>query len=356
MLETKKALEAVGVAVTLDNNPQADLSSFDLVHLFNIDGIHATFWQAKNAVAQNKPYVLSPIHHKMMDIKIWEDTDAYDFKRLIYPIFRSYNQRETLKSLYNALFNPRLLPRFFSQLTVNLGESQKWVVEHAAYLLPNAFGEAEAVKEEITPDFKFRVVPNGVSPAFYKPDTNNFWQQYGQFPFVLCVGRTESRKNQLRVIRAVKALRQDCPDLRLVLVGAFNPHNIEYGWRVRRELTLNPWILHIPELPYDQMPGVFGAALAHVSASWKETTGLVNVEAALAGCAVVAPNKGYCREYLGSEAEYCDPGDVTSIKEALAKCLAHRPSEDFKQSILRDYTWSEAAKKTLEVYNMVLAL
>jgi glycosyltransferase involved in cell wall biosynthesis len=354
MLETKKALENLGVTITINCDPKADLTSFDLIHLFNIDGCFSTYQQAKNAVAQEKPYVLSPIHHRQLDIEIWEDTDLYDFKRFIYPIFRSYGSRETLKSLYKAVFNWSEWPGLLRQLVVGTAASQRWVVEHAAYLLPNAFGEADAVKNDISPNFRYVVVPNGVSPTFFKANPNSFQEKYGKLPFVLCVGRVESRKNQLRIIAAVKELRKGDPFLRLVLVGAFNPHHLEYCYRVRREVAANNWIMHIPEVPYTKIPAVFAAAKSHVSASWKETSGLVNVEAALAGCGVVSPNKGYCREYLGGEAEYCDPGDVSSIAAAISRSFSHVPSEDYKKLILQDYTWDTAAKKTLGVYNDVL--
>ncbi len=359
MEQTKKALEVLGVIVDVDCSPKANLKDYDLIHLFNLDWIQETYRQAKNARRQNKPFVLSPIHHRLRDIRIWEDTDLYDFKRLVYPLFKSYSSREFLKGLYKAVLHPREFRDLLGQLGLGITASQRWVVENAASLLPNAHAEAEAIKEDLgLSDLKFSVIPNGVSPSFYKANSNanpaSFKNIYGDWPFVLSVGRIESRKNQLRIIEAVKLLRQTTPDLRLVLVGSFNPHHFEYCWRVKRELADNSWIVHLPQIPYDEMPMVFAAAKSHILASWKETTGLVNLEAALAGCGVVAPNKGYCREYLGDEACYCDPASVSSIVEAVKKSFEHRPSESFKKRVLRDFTWEQTAKKTLMVYNEVL--
>jgi len=355
MEQTKKALENLGVTVDVSCSPNVDLKDHDLVHLFNLDWIQETYRQAKNSKRQNIPFVLSPIHHRLRDIRIWEDTDLYDFKRLIYPLFKSYDSREFLKGLYKAFLHPRELHDLLGQLGLGVATSQKWVVQNSAHLLPNAYAEAEAIKEDLgISNFKFSVIPNGVSPAFYNANPATFKNIYGDFPFVLSVGRIESRKNQLRIIEAVKVLRQTSPDLRLVLVGSFNPHHFEYCWRVKKELSDNPWIMHLPQIPYDEMPSIFAASKSHVLASWKETTGLVNLEAALAGCGVVAPNKGYCREYLGDEACYCDPASVASIVEALKLSFDHKPSESFKQSVLRDFTWEQTAKKTLAVYNELL--
>ncbi|MCX6783724.1 MAG: glycosyltransferase family 4 protein [candidate division WWE3 bacterium] len=353
LLETQKALQKLGVEVDINCAANFDLAGYDLVHLFNLDWVRETYRQAKNAVAQNVPYVLSPIHHKYSDIKIWEDSDRYDFKRVIYPIFKSYSSREFVKSFYKALVNPVEIPDFITQLPISTTAAQKWVVAHSSYLLPNALGERDAIKEDLGIEFKSDVVPNGVSPVFYNADSSSFIKEYGQFPFILCVGRLESRKNQLRVIEAVKILRQIDPALRLVLVGSYNPHHFEYSRLVKRALLENPWIVHIDQLPYLSMPAVFAAAKTHVSASWKETTGLVNLEAALAGCGVVAPRKGYCEEYLGENGEYCDPANIASIVSAITASFTHKPSEDFKQMILRDFTWEQTAKKTLAVYNSI---
>jgi len=354
VLQTKKALETLGVDVTLDCSPSVDLAAYDLVHLFNLDWVRDTYRQAKNCVKQNKPYVLSPIHHRLIDIKIWEDNDRYDFKRLAYLIFRTYGSREFLKSAYRTVFNPLEVPDFISQLGVGVKASQKWVVENSSYLLPNACAEAEVIKEDVSDKFCYHMVPNGVDKTFYKADPAEFVKKYGSFPFILSVGRIESRKNQLRIIEAVKKIREDYPEMQLVLVGSFNAHHLEYGLRVRKEIKDNKWIKHIPMIPYTEIPPVFAAAKTHVLASWKETTGLVNVEAVLAGCGVVAPNKGYCYEYLGSEVEYCDPSSIPSIVSAIKKSFVHKPSELYKNLILEKFTWEETAKATLKVYNKVL--
>ena len=105
MEQTKKALEVLGVIVDVNCSPDVTLKDYDVVHLFNLDWIQETYRQAKNAKSQNKPYVLSPIHHRLRDIRIWEDTDLYDFKRLIYPLFKSYSSREFLKGLYKAILS-----------------------------------------------------------------------------------------------------------------------------------------------------------------------------------------------------------------------------------------------------------
>ena len=59
------------------------------------------------------------------------------------------------------------------------------------------------------------------------------------------------------------------------------------------------------------------------------------------------------REYLGGYASFCEPDNVDSIKEAIkSEYYSSRPVLDEK--IREEYTWRNAAEKTLEVYKTVL--
>jgi hypothetical protein len=91
-------------------------------------------------------------------------------------------------------------------------------------------------------------------------------------------------------------------------------------------------------------------------ASWFETTGLAGLEAGLAGANVVITGRGYAREYFGESAWYCDPANLTSIREAVtAAWAAPRGSRQLEQRISKlGLTWAEAASKTLGVYRQIL--
>ncbi len=173
--------------------------------------------------------------------------------------------------------------------------------------------------------------------------------------YILCVGRIEPRKNQLSIISAVEKLREslDKP-LQLVFVGKLSSQiHHEYVYRFNTQLKKHSWIKHIHEVPYDVMPDIFKHAKVGVSASWFESTGLTSLEALFCKTNAVASGDR-AKEYLGEFASYCKPDDIKSITKAIKIAfLASRP--DISSQMLSEYTWENAAKKTLKVYTDVLA-
>ena len=104
----------------------------------------------------------------------------------------------------------------------------------------------------------------------------------------------------------------------------------------------------------EDLAGIYALASVHVLPSWRETPGLVSLEAAAAGCRVVSTSIGSAREYLGNDACYCDPKDRDSIRRAVLDALNSPPSSQLRIRVLEQYTWEAAARTTLEVYRQVL--
>jgi glycosyltransferase involved in cell wall biosynthesis len=84
-----------------------------------------------------------------------------------------------------------------------------------------------------------------------------------------------------------------------------------------------------------------------------ETTGLSSLEAAVAGCSLVVSPNGDTREYFGDHAEYCDPGDVRSIRAAVLRAYETLPSPELAHAIRTEYTWERAADATYAAYRRV---
>jgi glycosyltransferase involved in cell wall biosynthesis len=108
------------------------------------------------------------------------------------------------------------------------------------------------------------------------------------------------------------------------------------------------WVRHISEVPYEQMPSYYSFAKVGISASWFETTGLTSLEALFCGTNIVASGDR-AKEYLGDLGHYCSPDDIDSIKRAVIEAFkADLPQIDPRMR--KEYTWENAATKTLEVY------
>ena len=119
-------------------------------------------------------------------------------------------------------------------------------------------------------------------------------------------------------------------------------------------LRKHKWITRLDNsINYSDLPSYYHFAKVCVSASWFETTGLTSLEALYCGANTVAAGPR-AKEYLGSFASFCVPDNVESITEAIKKeYFEPRPVLDEK--IRKEYTWQNAAEKTLSVYEDVLS-
>ncbi|MNL46427.1 hypothetical protein D3C87_1691360 [compost metagenome] len=88
--------------------------------------------------------------------------------------------------------------------------------------------------------------------------------------------------------------------------------------------------------------------------SWFETTGLSSLEAAIMDCNIVVTRKGDTEEYFQDLAFYCEPDNVSSIKNAVIKAFNEPCRDSLKELILKEYVWEKTAEETLKAYNLVL--
>jgi len=359
--KTAAQLRKLGVEVDIDCSANPNLSSYDLVHIFNIDWPAQTYLQAQNAKRQKKPIVFSPIHHSFSEIERYEREARYGFRRLLNRILRSRESRELFKDLGRMLADPRKIPSTLVEFQKGQFREQRELLEMSDLILV----QTDAEKEDIRSDFgfadkKFKKVVNGVDPQFAQAKPDWFVKKYHLSDFILCVGRVEPRKNQLAVAKATEGAPRSSksevgqiPNPKLVFVGRISWRHPEYALRFLRLVRKHNWIHHIPQIPHEKMGSCYAAAKVHVLASWFETTGLVNLEAALAGANIVSSGNR-SREYLGNYAYYCDPGDVDSIAEAIYKAWKAEPGPELRERILKNFTWEIVGRQTLAAYHKLL--
>lgn len=356
VVNTAEELKKLGVEVDIQTSRNFDPTSFDIVHVFQLDWVPETYFYVKKAKKYGKPVVLSPIHHNVGEVKKFDDEFAFDYRRVSRVLFKDQFKRDTFKNIYRSITNREILwPTLFS-VFYGFKRMQKETLEMADYVLVQTNKEHEDLELTYNVSLpKWEKVVNGVSANFI--NLENTPNQFDFSDYILCVGRIEPRKNQLSVIKAVEMLRnEEKLDLKLVLVGKIGKTNkhFEYNKLVQHEIDTKNWITHLPQVPYENMSSIYKYAKVGVSASWFETTGLTSLEALYCGTNAVASGDR-AKEYLGKYASYCLPDDITSIKEAIKKeYYASRPS--ITETLKKEYTWEIAAKKTLEVYNSILGI
>jgi len=349
---TAEELRKLGVDVDIKTDMDFDPSDYDVTHVFQLDWIPETYFYVKKIKQYGKPLVLSPIHHNISEVKKFDERFVFDFRRLSKVLFKDQFRRDTFKNVYRSIFDWRLVKPTLWSVFKGFKNMQEEVLRSSDMVLVQTVKEAEDLKRTFEVDFKWEKVLNGVGRPYIEAKE---WEKKFKFDnYIICVGRIEPRKNQLSVIKAVEKLREETKlDIHLVLVGQMSLlKHFEYNRLVKKCFEKYSWIHHINGVPYKDLPSYYHFAKVGVSASWFETTGLTSLEALYCGTNAVASGLR-AKEYLGGYASFCEPDNIESIKNALKKeYFAPRPVIDEK--IKSEYTWENAAKKTLEVYKQVL--
>lgn len=351
--QTAAALKALGVEVEVSTNWEVEMEDFDVIHVFQLDWNSECFLYARNAKLVGKPVVLSPIHHNIHEVDLWENNFAFGLRKVSNFFFHNQFTRDTIKILYRAMFSDKnkRLPAIYA-LSMGLKNLHAQTLGLADIVLVQTLKEAQDLKETYKTDFKWEKVSNGVGDVFLSDKVHD--ENY--FPFkdyIVCVGRIESRKNQLSVITAVENLRAATGDnLQLVFVGKASQTNASYVSKFLKEVKQRDWITHIDWIDYNRMPVVYSNAKVAVSASFFETTGLTLLEALYSKCNAVATGPR-AQEVLGEYASYCNPVDISSIEQAISAELA-KPRPLLPKNYAEEYTWKKVALKTLDVYGRVL--
>jgi len=346
---TADELRKLGIDVDIDvSSAKTDFSKYDIVHVFQLDWVLDTYFHINNAKRVGKPVVFSPIHHSVKEVKKFDDEYVFDLRRVSKYLFKDQFKRDTFKNLYRTLFDSKLVKPFLYSVVKGFKNMHREMLRMSDIILVQTELEAKDLMETYKINFKWEKIPNGVGNVFL--GNVDFKNPFDFKDYIICVGRIEARKNQLKIIEAVKKFRDyKNIDVKLVFIGKKSTKkHFEYVHRFNIELQKNPWIIYIEQVPYEHIPSYYHFAKVGISASWFETTGLTSLEALLVGTNAVACGER-AKEYLGGYASYCRPDNVDSIYEALInEYFAERPK--LPSDIINTYTWKNAAVKTLEVY------
>jgi glycosyltransferase involved in cell wall biosynthesis len=353
IMETKNALQALGVAVDVDCGVSVDVSMYDIVHVFNLDWVCEPYLQIKNAKKQGKKVVLSPIHHSLKEFERYEKFNRWGIAVFGNTIIPSQQARDVARNLVKGILYPKKLVPALIQLGIGIRNEQRLSVNLADYILVQTNLEALDLKEDYkTLDFKWKKVVNGIDPKKFGNLARNAKEK-----IILLVGRIEPRKNQINLAKAFSEAKKEgnLSEYKLVFVGGKNPHHPTYLREFFSLLKGTPDITYLGYLDQNGLCELYKNAKVFCCPSWFETTGLVLLEAAVCGADSLVASGDRAREYLRENSLYCDPQSVTSIKNALVEAtLRSTVKKGFPKFVKENYTWEKCARQTLEVYEEVL--
>lgn len=327
-----KELEQRGVSVTIDAELQEDPGQYDLVHLINFALPQMLRPLAERARQAGVPYVVTTL---------CEDVPSFHHQsHAVAEALIQYVEKGQDRDWINANFPD------IEQISGCPPFENSWAAKNAAALLVNGSREGEVIRKTYGETAPIHVVPVGHELST-EAGPELFEREYGLKDFVLCVGRIESRKNQLMLLRALEEI-----DIPLVFVAGGFSYQPDYD-RAARTFQRKGKTLFLDRLSDEMLSSAYAAAKVHALPSWYELPGLVSLEAARANCNVVATRSGTAPDYFGDLAFYCEPHDAESIRNAVIAAYYSPVREGIAQHVSQ-FTWAAAAEKALDVYEQLL--
>ena len=320
-----------GHEVVIDLDGSADPAKFDIVHLFNFVLPDFIEERAKAALAAGTPFVVTTLN---------EDLPSFHNQSITYANFLIHYVQYGQDRAWYSKNEPDLY-----EITPCSGNDNTFAVKNAALLFTTGQAENLILQRsygDISNLCEIKLgheIGEDVSPELFQ-------EAYKLQDFILCVGRLESRKNQLMLLKALED-----SNLPLVLVAGNVCYQPAYANAVK-SFRRRGQTLILDYLSSEMLASAYAAAKVHVLPSWYELPGLVSLEAGARGCQVVVSDSGTTRDYLGDNAFYCDPDDERSIRVAVLSAY-HASANEKIRDLCRSYNWEDAVLKTEAAYKKV---
>ncbi len=184
------------------------------------------------------------------------------------------------------------------------------------------FSKQDIVKTYGVAPEKVDVVHNGIGPIFAPLAEGEKGiarkRLTGGKPYFVCVGSLHPRKNIARLLEAFDRMAGKEPEARLVIVGEafWWDARMKAAWAAMRHTDK---VTFTGRLQQHELHQTLADALALVFVSYFEGFGIPVAEAMKCGVPVVAAHATSLPEVAGDAAIFCDPFNVESMAEAMAR-------------------------------------
>lgn len=178
-------------------------------------------------------------------------------------------------------------------------------------------------------------------------------------PFIFHVGSPFPHKNIGRLIDTFDKLKEEYPELQLVLAGKkeyyFNKlidEKISKS-RYKKDIIVTGFVSD------SELKWLYENTACYVLPSLSEGFGLPGLEAMAHGAPVASSNATCLPEVYGDAVAYFDPEDAQSMTDAISRVLTDPKLANKLRTLgyerITCFSWEKMAKQTLEIYNKVLS-
>ncbi|MEP7290617.1 MAG: glycosyltransferase family 1 protein [Chloroflexota bacterium] len=238
------------------------------------------------------------------------------------------------------------------------------VVPRSVKRADHILADSQATKDDLialygTPPQKITVLLSGVDPRFQPTADPAILQKYKipARPYIFSVGTVQPRKNYIRLIHAVAALRSRGSDIGLVIAGG-------KGWLddpIYAAITaakMQEYVQFIGFADDADLPALYSAAHITAVPSLYEGFGIPVLESMACGTPVLTSNLSSLPEVAGNAALTVDPTDLEAIVESLQRLI---DDESLRALLVtrgtvraREFSWERSAQQLHAIYAQML--
>lgn len=249
-------------------------------------------------------------------------------------------------------WNKFKMMRWYSFLTM-----QRIVARRVDRVIVVSHNSARDVSRDFRiPMEKIRVVHNGIDSEVFK-HSNGTGKAANS---IIAVGGAGYLKGLGYLLKAVAKVKDEM-DVKLTLIGK-QPLDGKYPMSLIREYGLENTVKYTGRLRTEELATVYSASEIAVVPSLYEGFGFPAGEAMSCGVPLISSSGGALPEVTGKDGEasiHVPPGDADALAVAIRKLLQDeqlrkRLGEAGRRRVEQNFTWRQAAKKTVEVYQELL--
>jgi glycosyltransferase involved in cell wall biosynthesis len=235
----------------------------------------------------------------------------------------------------------------------------KWVIKKAAKKSTILITPTKSVREDV---IKFTNQAEGKITVTYESadKINDKAEPINKLvgkQFVMYIGRPMPHKNLEKLIDAFSLLKEQHPDLYLVLAGKVDPNYQRIAEVVKSKGIQNVFFTDF--VSEGQLRWLYENCRAYVFPSLSEGFGLPGLEAMVHGAPVLSSNATCLPEVYGDAAKYFDPTNEKEMATAISSLI---DDNELRNDLIKrgyvqakKYSWQRMTEQTLDVYKRALS-
>ena len=225
--------------------------------------------------------------------------------------------------------------------------------------------ERDLLKEKY-PIQKVVYIPNGVDiEKFSSGNGAEFRKKYQisrNEKILLCVSGFYSQKNQLILVDAFEKVKQEIPDIKLVLIGVV--YDQQYFEEIQKKISVNNLgdsVILLANIEFDDsiLFDAYSACDLFVLPSKYETFGIVILEAWSAGKPIICAKVGGLASFVKNNENGCffDENSAEDLSGKIMNIIKNKELSDklsknaFKS--VKKFSWQQITKKLIELYEEI---